>query len=187
MDCIFRQHWWSEFYSIRHHRGHFLLLNRTETIAGPLLFQLIIFRPDEQLNVFNPLPRPGVGVCWRGVSEGEAPTETGSGGQLVRTGVQTARSRRTDLCTWLPTSDWQVKSPPPIHPPTHHPPLLAISCSSFIHLPVFVVCVCVCHPPPPPPLLLSWLVGSASTHTHKKTSRHINAAMRDRTNSVRRR
>lgn len=40
-----------------------------------------------------------------GVSEGEAAAETGSGDQLVRTGVQTVCSRQTGLCTWLPTRD----------------------------------------------------------------------------------
>lgn len=40
----------------------------------------------------------------RRLSEGDAPTETGSGGQLLGTGVETAPSRWSDLCTWLPTS-----------------------------------------------------------------------------------
>lgn len=69
----------------------------------------VISRSLPALTDKYPPPSPFPRTLRVGVSEGEAATEAGSGGQLVWTGVQTVRSHRTDLCTWLPTRGWWVR------------------------------------------------------------------------------
>lgn len=111
-----------------------------------------------------------------GVSEGEAATETGSGGQLVRTGVQTVCSHRTDLCTWLPTRDWWVKplSPPclPVFVPPPTPVCLSLLpplCPLLPRLPLFLSQTAQrCVSPLIPLLCLGWSAAAVHTRTHTK-------------------
>lgn len=116
---------------------------RTHTLftSSPALVQRLNSPTHSLTHCWPPSPPPrGERV---GVSEGEAATETGSGGQLVRTGVQTACSRQTDLCTWLPTRDWWVK--PLSSPPLSlfvSPHLMSVSLSSPTSPGFVLLCLC---------------------------------------------
>lgn len=135
-----------------------------------------------------PLSFPHLGECV-GVSWGEASTETGTVGQLVRTGVQTA----------FP-SDWTVhlavdqtltgKASSPFAPPRLFFPsvCLLVYLSPCIHYSPVPILLPIQHWSfyvftdtfilSPAAAFVFWLVGTDGTHTNRNT------AMHDQTNSV---